>query len=71
MRIKNIDVIVIGGGHAGTEAASVDARMGANPLLVTMDIKNMEYKALDDRPLNTQNEEKKKEEEKRCQHQLI
>ena len=30
---------------------------------VTMDIKNMEYKALDDRPLNTQNEEKKKEEE--------
>ena len=33
MSIKNIDVIVIGGGHAGTEAASVAARMGANTLL--------------------------------------
>ena len=30
---------------------------------VQLAIKNMEYKALDDRPLNTQNEEKKKEEE--------
>ncbi|GIS15622.1 MAG: hypothetical protein CM15mP117_10540 [Alphaproteobacteria bacterium] len=38
MPIKNIDVLVIGGGHAGTEAASVAARMGANTLLVTMDI---------------------------------
>ena len=41
MPIKNIDVIVIGGGHAGTEAASVAARMGANTLLVTMDIKKI------------------------------
>tara|TARA_B100001939_G_scaffold50588_1_gene39811 strand:+ start:78 stop:1988 length:1911 start_codon:yes stop_codon:yes gene_type:complete len=41
MSIKNIDVIVIGGGHAGTEAASVAARMGANTLLVTMDIKKI------------------------------
>ena len=41
MPIKNIDVIVIGGGHAGTEAASVAARMGANTLLVTMDIEKI------------------------------
>ena len=41
MPIKNIDVLVIGGGHAGTEAASVAARMGANTLLVTMDIKKI------------------------------
>ncbi len=41
MPIKNIDVIVIGGGHAGTEEASVAARMGANTLLVTMDIKKI------------------------------
>ena len=41
MPIKNFDGIVIGGGHAGTEAASVAARMGANTLLVTMDIKKI------------------------------
>jgi tRNA uridine 5-carboxymethylaminomethyl modification enzyme len=32
------DVIVIGGGHAGTEAATAAARMGANTLLLTHNI---------------------------------
>lgn len=31
----NYDVIVIGGGHAGTEAAAAAARLGANTLLLT------------------------------------
>ena len=31
----NFDVIVIGGGHAGTEAAAISARMGASTALVT------------------------------------
>lgn len=31
------DVIVIGGGHAGCEAASASARLGANTALVTLD----------------------------------
>ena len=36
--IMNYDVIVIGGGHAGCEAACASANMGAKTLLVTMDM---------------------------------
>src|SRR6476660_5983045 len=32
---KNFDVIVIGGGHAGCEAAAAAARMGAHTALMT------------------------------------
>ena len=32
------DVIVVGGGHAGTEAAAAAARMGAHTLLITMSL---------------------------------
>jgi tRNA uridine 5-carboxymethylaminomethyl modification enzyme len=34
--VKHYDVIVIGGGHAGTEAAAAAARMGAQTALVTL-----------------------------------
>jgi tRNA uridine 5-carboxymethylaminomethyl modification enzyme len=34
--VKNYDVIVIGGGHAGIEAASASARVGAKTLLITI-----------------------------------
>lgn len=33
----SFDVIVVGGGHAGLEAASAAARMGSNTLLLTLD----------------------------------
>ena len=36
--IFNYDVIVIGGGHAGCEAAAAAARMGAKTCLITMDM---------------------------------
>lgn len=34
--VKRFDVIVIGGGHAGSEAAAAAARMGAETVLVTL-----------------------------------
>ena len=34
--MQSFDVIVIGGGHAGTEAAAAAARLGAKTLLITM-----------------------------------
>ena len=36
--IFKYDIIVVGGGHAGCEAASVTASMGARTLLITMDM---------------------------------
>ena len=38
MMIFNYDVIVIGGGHAGCEAATAAANMGAKTCLITMDM---------------------------------
>lgn len=36
---KNIDIIVIGGGHAGIEAAHIIAKMKMSVVLITLDIK--------------------------------
>lgn len=37
---ENIDIVVIGAGHAGCEAAVVSARLGSKVLLITLDIAN-------------------------------
>ncbi|MEI6218091.1 MAG: FAD-dependent oxidoreductase, partial [bacterium] len=35
------DVIVVGGGHAGCEAALAAARLGCDTILVTMDVESI------------------------------
>lgn len=40
-KCPNYDVIVIGGGHAGCEAAHASARMGVSTLLITMNLDNI------------------------------
>ena len=41
MMTLNYDIIVVGGGHAGCEAASAAARLGNRTLLLTMDMSKM------------------------------
>ena len=38
---KEYDVIVVGAGHAGSEAAAAAANMGSSTLLITMNLQNI------------------------------
>jgi tRNA uridine 5-carboxymethylaminomethyl modification enzyme len=39
--VKHFDVMVVGGGHAGADAAAAAARMGVSTALVTMRIETI------------------------------
>src|SRR5258707_15634158 len=39
--VLDYDVIVVGGGHAGTEAAAMCARLNAHPLLLTSNLETI------------------------------
>jgi tRNA uridine 5-carboxymethylaminomethyl modification enzyme len=41
MNLPEYDVIVVGGGHAGCEAAAASANLGSRTLLITMDMSKM------------------------------
>ena len=39
--LDNYDIIVVGGGHAGAEAAAAAANLGAKTLLITLNMQNI------------------------------
>ena len=44
--LQEYDVIVVGGGHAGNEAAAAAANLGSKVLMITMNMETISYPIL-------------------------
>ena len=67
---KKYDVIVVGGGHAGCEAAAAAARLGSSVMLITMDMGRFAQMSCNPAMGGVAKKQQKKKKKSRTQSQM-